>query len=163
MRCRVFAATALISVFVLASAQGAGAQVGGGDQEHGRRSSVTGGLVVAAGESVRGPAVSANGPARIDGRVNGAVYVGRGDLLITGRVTGDALVLDGDVVIRGRVDGSVTVLNGKATVRRGADIRGDVASRTAPTAARNTVRGHVQRLDVNSLFAGCVVVILAVL
>jgi hypothetical protein len=38
-----------------------------------------------------------------------------------------------------------------------------VASRTAPTAARNTVRGHVQRLDVNSLFAGFVVVILAVL
>ena len=55
------------------------------------------------------------------------------------------------------------MLNGKATVRRGADIRGDVASRTAPTAARNTVRGHVQRLDVNSLFAGFVVVILAVL
>jgi hypothetical protein len=55
------------------------------------------------------------------------------------------------------------VLNGKATVRRGADVRGDVASRTAPTAARNTVRGHVQKLDVNSLFAGFVVVILAVL
>src|SRR5256886_1990426 len=163
MRCRVFAATAVVFVFVLASAQAAGAQVGGGDQEHGRRVSVTGGLVVAAGESVHGPAVSANGPARIDGRVNGAVYVGRGDLLISGRVTGDALVLDGDAFISGRVDGSVTVLNGKATVRRGADIRGDVASRTAPTAARNTVRGHVQRLDVNSLFAGFVVVILAVL
>jgi flagellar biosynthesis GTPase FlhF len=55
------------------------------------------------------------------------------------------------------------VLNGKATVLRGADVRGDVASRTTPTAARNTVRGHVQRLDVNSLFAGFVVVILAVL
>src|SRR3989440_9565154 len=163
MRCRVFAATAVVFVFVLASAQAAGAQVGGGDQEHGRRISVTGGLVVAAGESVRGPAMSANGPARIDGRVNGAVYVGRGDLLISGRVTGDALVLDGDAFISGRVDGSVTVLNGKATVRRGADIRGDVASRTAPTAARGTVRGHVQRLDVNSLFAGFVVVILAVL
>ena len=148
---------------MLASAQAAGAQVGGGDQEHGRRVSVTGGLVVATGESVRGPAVSANGPARIDGRVNGAVYVGHGDLLISGRVTGDALVLDGDALISGRVDGSVTVLNGKATVRRGADVRGDLASRTAPTAARNTVRGHVQRLDVNSLFAGFVVVILAVL
>ena len=163
MRCRLLAATAVAFVFVLASAHPAGAQVGGGDQEHGRRISVTGGLVVAAGESVGGPAVSANGPARIDGRVNGAVYVGRGDLLISGRVTGDALVLDGDAFISGRVDGSVTVLNGKATVRRGADIRGDVASRTAPTAARDTVRGHVEKLDVNSLFAGFVVVILALL
>lgn len=163
MRCRVLAATAVAFVFVLVSAHPAGAQDGGGDQENGRRISVTGGLVVAGGETVRGPAVSANGPARIDGRVNGAVYVGRGDLLISGRVTGDALVLDGDAFISGRVDGSVTVLNGKATVRRGADIRGDVASRTAPTAARNTVRGHVQRLDVNSLFAGFLVVILVLL
>jgi cytoskeletal protein CcmA (bactofilin family) len=163
MRCRVLAATAVAFVFVLTTAHAAGAQVDGGDQDHSRRISVTGGLVVAAGESVRGPAVSANGSARIDGRVNGAVYVGRGDLLISGRVTGDALVLDGDAFISGRVGGSVTVLNGKATVRRGADIHGDVTSRTAPTAARNTVRGHVEKLDVNSLFAGFVVVILAVL
>ena len=163
MRCRVLAATAVAFVFVLVSAHPAGAQDGGGDQENGRRISVTGGLVVAGGETVRGPAVSANGPARIDGRVNGAVYVGRGDLLISGRVTGDALVLDGDAFISGRVDGSVTVLNGKATVRRGADIRGDVASRTAPTAARNTGRGHVQRLDYNSLVAGVLVVILVLL
>jgi hypothetical protein len=38
-----------------------------------------------------------------------------------------------------------------------------VASRTSPTAARGTVRGHVEKLDVDSLFAGFVVVILAVL
>ncbi|HEY4397834.1 MAG TPA: polymer-forming cytoskeletal protein [Acidimicrobiia bacterium] len=163
MRCRVLAATAVVFVFVLATAHPAGAQDGGGDQEHGRRINVTGGLVVAPGESIRGPAISANGVARIDGRVNGAVYVGRGDLLIAGRVTGDALVLDGDAFISGRVDGSVTVLNGKATVLRGADIRGDVASRKAPTAARGAVRGHVEKLDINSLFAGFIVVILAVL
>jgi hypothetical protein len=72
-------------------------------------------------------------------------------------------VLDGDASISGRVDGSITVLNGKATVLPGADVRGDVASRTAPTAARGTVEGHVEKLDVNSLFAGFVVVILAVL
>src|SRR5438045_8966573 len=100
MRCRVLAATAVAFVFVLASAHPAGAQVGGGDQEHGRRISVTGGLVVAAGESVGAPVVSANGPARIDGRVNGAAYVARGDLLISGRVTGAAAVLDGGASIR---------------------------------------------------------------
>jgi cytoskeletal protein CcmA (bactofilin family) len=161
MRCRVLAATAVLFVFLLASVQPAGAQDSGNEQ--GRRISVTGGLVVANGETVDGPAVSANGPARIDGRVNGAVYVGRGDLRVDGRITGDTLVLDGDAVISGRVDGSITVLNGKAIVRPGADVRGDVASRTAPTAARGTVRGHVEKLDVNSLFAGFVVVILAVL
>jgi cytoskeletal protein CcmA (bactofilin family) len=161
MRCRVLAATAVVFVFLLASVQPAGAQDNGNEQ--GRRVSVTGGLVVADGETIDGPAVSANGPARIDGRVNGAVYVGRGDLQVDGRVTGDTLVLDGDAVINGRVDGSITVLNGKATIRPGAEVRGDVASRTAPTAARGTVQGHVEKLDVNSLFAGFVVVILAVL
>jgi len=162
MRCRVVAAAAIVFVFLVGSAHAAGAQ-DGGDQGRDRRISVTGGLVVARGETVAGPAVSANGPVRIDGRVNGAVYVGRGDLRIDGRVTGDVLVLDGDALISGRVGGSVTVLNGKATVRRGADVHGDVASRTAPTAASGTVQGHVQRLDINSLFAGFVVVILAVL
>jgi cytoskeletal protein CcmA (bactofilin family) len=161
MRCRVLAATAVVFVFLLASVQPAGAQDNGNEQ--GRRISVTGGLVVADGETIDGPAVSANGPARIDGRVNGAVYVGRGDLQVDGRVTGDTLVLDGDADITGRVDGSITVLNGKATIRPGAEVRGDVASRTAPTAARGTVQGHVEKLDVNSLFAGFVVVILAVL
>jgi cytoskeletal protein CcmA (bactofilin family) len=161
MRCRVLAATAVVFVFLLASVQPAGAQDNGNEQ--GRRVSVTGGLVVADGETIGGPAVSANGPARIDGRVNGAVYVGRGDLQVDGRVTGDTLVLDGDAVISGRVDGSITVLNGRATIRPGAEVRGDVASRTAPTAARGTVQGHVEKLDVNSLFAGFVVVILAVL
>ena len=152
----------MVFVFLVGSAHAAGAQDGG---NHGsdRRISVTGGLVVASGETVAGPAVSANGPVRIDGRVNGAVYVGRGDLRIDGRVTGDVLVLDGDALISGRVGGSVTVLNGRATVRRGADVHGDVASRTAPAAARGTVQGHVERLDINSLFAGFVVVILVVL
>src|SRR5215207_10699954 len=161
MRCRVLAATAVVFVFLLASVHPAGAQDSG--NEHGRRISVTGGLVVAEGEAVDGPVVSANGDARIDGRVNGAVYVGRGDLRVARRITSDTLVLDGDAFISGRVDGSITVLNGKATVRPGADVHGDVASRTAPTAARGTVQGHVEKLDVNSLFAGFVVVIMAVL
>src|SRR5262245_21682816 len=162
MRCRVLVAAAIACVFLVGSAHAAGAQ-DDGNQNPGRRISVTGGLVVASGEIVDGPAVSANGPVRIDGRVNGAVYVGRGDLRIDGRVTGDVLVLDGDALIRGRVGGSVTVLNGKATVRPGADVHGDVASRTAPSAARGTVQGHVERLDINSLFAGFIVVILVVL
>jgi cytoskeletal protein CcmA (bactofilin family) len=163
MRCRALVATAVAGVFLLATALPAAAQNGGGEEEQSRRISVTGGLVVAEGETVGGPAVSANGDARIDGRVNGAVYVGRGDLSVVGRVTGDVLVLDGDTVITGRVDGDVTVINGKATVREDADVFGDLASRTTPTAAPGTVRGHVERLDVDSLFAGFVVVFLALL
>jgi cytoskeletal protein CcmA (bactofilin family) len=163
MRCRALVATAVVGVFLLATALPAAAQNGADEEEQGRRVSVTGGLVVAEGETVDGPAVSVNGRARIDGRVNGAVYVGRGDLSVAGRVTGDVLVLDGDTVISGRVDGDVTVLNGKATVREGADVFGDVASRTTPTAARGTVRGQVERLDVDSLFAGFVVVLMALL
>jgi cytoskeletal protein CcmA (bactofilin family) len=162
MRCRVLVATAIVCVFLVGSARAAGAQ-DGGNQDHGRRISLTGGLVVASGETIDGPAVSANGPVRIDGRVNGAVYVGRGDLRIDGRVTGDVLMLDGDALVTGRVGGSVTVLNGKAIVRPGASVHGDVASRTAPTAARGTVQGHVEKLDINSLFAGFIVVILVLL
>src|SRR5262249_9134500 len=162
MRCRVVAAAAMVLVFLVGSAHAAGAQ-DGGNQEHDRRISVTGGLVVASGETVAGPAGSGHRPGRIDGRLDRPRYVGRGDLRMEGRVTGDVLVLDGDALISGRVGGSVTVFSGKATVRPGADVHGDVASRTAPTAARGTVQGHVERLDINSLFAGFVVVILVVL
>jgi cytoskeletal protein CcmA (bactofilin family) len=163
MRCRALVATAVAGLLLLATALPAAAQNGGDGEEQSRRINVTGGLVVAEGETVDGPAVSVNGRARIDGRVNGAVYVGRGDLLIAGRVTGDVLVLDGDATITGRVDHDVTVLNGKATVTPGADVFGDVTSRTTPTAARGTVRGRVEKLDVDSLFAGFVVVFLALL
>jgi cytoskeletal protein CcmA (bactofilin family) len=164
---RILAATAVASVFVVFAALPAAAQTGGGGtgvgDDHSRRINITGGLVVAGGETVSGPAVSADGNARIDGRVNGAVYVGRGDLFVDGRVTGDALVLDGDAVISGRVDGDVTVINGKASVRSGADVRGDVTSRTTPTAARGTVQGHVKKFDLESAFTGFLVVILALL
>jgi cytoskeletal protein CcmA (bactofilin family) len=163
MRCRALVATAVAGLLLLATALPAAAQNGGGGEEQSRRINVTGGLVVAEGETVDGPAVSVNGRARIDGRVNGAVYVGRGDLLIAGRVTGDVLVLDGDATISGRVDHDITVLNGKATVTPGADVFGDVTSRTTPTAARGTVRGRVEKLDVGTLFAGFIVVLLALL
>jgi cytoskeletal protein CcmA (bactofilin family) len=165
MRCRIAAVTAAASAFLLLVALPAGAQNGGGGGggDHGRRISVTGGVVVAADESVDGPVVSADGDARIAGRVNGAVYVGRGDLFVTGRITGDALVLDGDATVTGRVDGEVTVVNGKATVLPGANVRGNVTSRTTPSAARGTVHGSVDKLDFQTIFTGFIVVILALL
>jgi cytoskeletal protein CcmA (bactofilin family) len=152
----MLAAAAVVCVSVLATAVPAHAQSGRDDGDHGRRISVTGGLVVAAGES-------ADGTVRVDGRVNGAVYVGRGDLTVAGRVSGDALVLDGDATITGRVDGDITVLNGRVTVKPGADVRGDVTSGTSPRVARGTVRGHVRELDLASLFTGFIVVLLLLL
>jgi cytoskeletal protein CcmA (bactofilin family) len=167
MRCRIAAVTATACAFLLLAALPAGAQDSGGGSDgggdHGRRISVTGGVVVAADESVDGPVVSADGDARIAGRVNGAVYVGRGDLAVTGRITGDAFVLDGDARIAGRVDGEVTVVNGKATVLPGARVFGNVTSRTTPSAAAGTVRGSVDKLDFQTIFTGFIVVALLLL
>jgi cytoskeletal protein CcmA (bactofilin family) len=166
MRCRIAVVTVAACAFLLCLALPAGAQDSGGggaDGDHGRRISVTGGVVVAADESVDGPVVSADGDTRIVGRVNGAVYVGRGDLAVTGRITGDAFVLDGDVRIAGRVDGEVTVVNGKATVLPDARVFGNVTSRTTPSAAPGTVRGSVDKLDFRTIFTGFIVVALALL
>jgi cytoskeletal protein CcmA (bactofilin family) len=166
MRCRIAVVTVAACAFLLCLALPAGAQNsggGGGDGDHGRRISVTGGVVVAADETVDGPVVSADGDTRIAGRVNGAVYVGRGDLFVTGRITGDALVLDGDARVSGRVDGEVTVVNGKATVLRDARVFGNVTSRTTPSAAPGTVRGSVDKLDYRTIFTGFIVVALALL
>lgn len=166
MRCRIAAVTAAVCAFVVFAALPAGAQNSGGggaDGDHGRRISVTGGVVVAADETVDGPVVSADGDTRIAGRVNGAVYVGRGDLFVTGRITGDALVLDGDARVSGRVDGEVTVVHGKATVLPGARVFGNVTSRTTPSAAPGTVRGSVDKLDFRTIFTGFIVVALALL
>src|SRR5919109_1604140 len=52
MRCRVLVATAVAFVCLLAIAHPAGAQDTGGEPERDRRISVTGGLVVAEGETV---------------------------------------------------------------------------------------------------------------
>ncbi len=167
MRCRIAAVTAAACVFLVLAALPAGAQSGAGGNTRGgdgdRRISVTGGVVVAADESVGGPVVSVDGDARITGRVNGAVYVGRGDLVVTGQITGDALVLDGNAVVVGRVDGDLTVVNGKATVLAGANVRGNVTSRRTPSAAPGTVHGSVETLDFQTIFAGFTIVILALL
>jgi cytoskeletal protein CcmA (bactofilin family) len=125
-----------------------------------RRISITGGVVVASGETVDGPVISVDGPVVVDGTVNDDVYVANGRLVVRGHVTGDMLVVDGDVLITGRVGGDVVALDGRITVRADASVRGDVKSREQPDVAPGTVQGKVKKLDVANLFTGFLIAFL---
>jgi hypothetical protein len=128
-----------------------------------RRISVSGGVVVAAGEVVNGPVVSIDGPATINGTVNDDVFVGDGRLVIDGIVTGDVLVVSGDILISGRVGGDVVALRGRVTTQEGARVNGDVRSRREPNIAPGSVRGDVKTLNVGNLFGSFLLVFLVYL
>ena len=125
-----------------------------------RRISISGGVVVAEGETVNGPVVSVDGPATIDGVVTDDVFVGSGQLRISGRVTGDVLVVDGNATVAGRVDGDVISVRGRVTVQSGARVGGDVVSRREPRVASGTVRGDVKHLNLSSIFGGFLIAFL---
>ena len=135
MRRRLLAGIALTAVMLAVFASPAGAAVDG-SLRNDRRISLSGGVVVTNDEVINGPVVSVDGPATINGTVNDDVYVGDGRLVIRGRVTGDVLVVHGDVLITGRVGGDVVALNGRVTTRDGAQVNGDVKSRTSRTSRR---------------------------
>ncbi|HEY7106959.1 MAG TPA: polymer-forming cytoskeletal protein [Acidimicrobiia bacterium] len=122
----------------------------GGD----RQISVSGGVIVAQGETLDGPVVSLDGDVVIDGVVTDDVFVGRGNVRINGRVSGDVLVLDGDAVVTGTVFGDVTAVVGRVIVQSGAHVRGDVVSRREPHVASGAVRGEVKRINLSSIFGG---------
>jgi hypothetical protein len=87
---------------------------------------ITGGLVVPAGETVK-TAVVFNGPVSIDGTVSETL-----------------VVFNGRTEISGTVGEDVVVFNGRVTVRSGAEVGGDVFSRTdAEVEEGATVRGEV--------------------
>jgi len=125
-----------------------------------RRISISGGVVVAAGDVVNGPVVSVDGPVTINGTVNDDVFVGDGGLVIRGRVNGDVLVASGNVVISGRVDGDVVALRDRVTTTSGARVTGDVRSRRAPNIAPGTVQGDVKKLNIDNLFGGVLLALL---
>jgi cytoskeletal protein CcmA (bactofilin family) len=153
MHRKLLAGLALTVVVLAASAAPAGA-LGNPSPRTDRRISVSGGVVVASDEVVKGPVVSIDGPATINGTVDDDVFVGDGRLVVRGHVTGDVLVVSGDVLITGRVDGDVVALRDRVTIRDGARVKGDVKSRRAPNVAPGTVRGSVKTLNVGNLFAG---------
>jgi cytoskeletal protein CcmA (bactofilin family) len=155
----VVVAVVLAAVVVAAFAVPAGAARDGSNHSD-RRISISGGVVVAAGEVVDGPVVSLDGRVTIAGTVDDDVFVGDGSLLIRGRVTGDILVVHGDVLIAGRVGGDIVALDGRITTRDGAQVDGDVKSRKQPDVAPGTVSGGVKKLNVRNLFTGFLIVFL---
>ena len=125
-----------------------------------RRISISGGVVVAQGETVNGPVVSFDGPVTIDGVVTDDVFVGRGNLRVNGRVTGDVLVLDGDATVTGHVGGDVISIGGRVIVQSGPHVGGDVVSRRDPRVASGTVQGDVKHLNLSSIFGGFLIAFL---
>jgi cytoskeletal protein CcmA (bactofilin family) len=159
VRRHALAAFVITVVALVAWIPSAGAAPNGSTHRD-RRISITGGVVVASGETVDGPVISIDGGVVVDGTVKGDVYVANGRLVVRGHVTGDMLVVHGDVLITGRVGGDVVALDGRVTVRSGAFVRGDVKSRRQPDVAAGTVRGKVKKLDVANLFTGFLIAFL---
>lgn len=91
---------------------------------------LTGRVVIAEGESVD-DVVIFNGPASVDGEVNGVLIVFNGDLDLSGRVTDD-----------------VVVFNGGASIADTATIGGDLVTRHAPDVAPGaTIEGRTRRVE----------------
>jgi cytoskeletal protein CcmA (bactofilin family) len=114
--------SAFCASLVLVLGSPASAQEGAGEDHV----VLTGGLVVAEGETVK-TAVVFNGPVRIEGTVSQSL-----------------VVFNGRTEISGTVDEDVVVFNGRVTVRSGAEVGGDLFSREdAEIEDGATVRGDV--------------------
>jgi hypothetical protein len=130
---------AVILISALAASP-ASAQVRGPANDH-DQIVLTGRLVVAADETVD-TAVIFDGPALVDGTVRESLVVFNGDAEIVGTVRQDVVVFNGDVV-----------------VRAGAEVGGDLVTRSTPQVEDGaTVRGKqssLKRFDVDLVgFAG---------
>jgi hypothetical protein len=89
---------------------------------------LTGRLVVASDETVDA-AVILDGPAQVDGTVQGPL-----------------VVLNGDAEVSGTVEEDVVVLNGHVVIRSGAEIGGDLVTQSAPTVEEGaTIHGDRSR------------------
>jgi hypothetical protein len=89
---------------------------------------ITGGAIVAEGETVDGVVV-VDGPVRIDGTVDGDVFVVSGDTEISGEVTGDVTVLAEPAVINSgaRIGGDLRYGDEEPEIASGAEIDGEVS------------------------------------
>jgi cytoskeletal protein CcmA (bactofilin family) len=92
---------------------------------------LTGGAVIPPGDTVEGVAVF-DGPAVVQGTVDGSVFA-----------------MNGPVRVSGRVNGNVVAPNGRVTVTDGGFVDGDVSAEQV-AAAPGTVSGSVRRGNVNA-------------
>jgi hypothetical protein len=121
---RLIRALAAAGVLLLSVAGPALAQDDGSSPDENDQVVLTGQLLVESDRTVDTAAIF-NGPATIEGTVQE-----------------DLFVLNGDTEISGTVNGDVVVLNGDVTVRSGAEIGGDLVTRSTPEVEEGaTIRG----------------------
>jgi hypothetical protein len=101
-----------------------------------------------------GPRVVLTG--RVEVRPNertDSVVIFDGPALINGDVDGAVVAFNGSVRVRGNVDEDVVVLKGRAIIEEGATVGGDVASSQRPRVAPGaTVEGDIRRVNFANYF-----------
>ena len=80
----------------------------------------------------------------------GDLVVFHGSSAVDGTVNGSLVAFDAPVTISGEVDGDVVVFNGRVELQDGANVTGDVLSRSEPVVASGaTIGGETQRIQTN--------------
>jgi cytoskeletal protein CcmA (bactofilin family) len=118
------------------------------------RVSVTGPIRITANERAD-DVVSVDGSVRVDGVVDGDVFVVHGNVLVTeqARVTGSVTVLRGNAAVQGQVADGVTVTSGRAVISDTAVVDGDVRSSKRPDVASGArISGDVEKTDFATMF-----------
>src|ERR671919_261521 len=80
----------------------------------------------------------------------GDLVVFHGSSAVDGTVNGSLVAFDAPVTISGEVDGDVVVFNGRVELQDGANVTGDVLSRSEPVVASGaTIGGETKRIQTN--------------
>jgi cytoskeletal protein CcmA (bactofilin family) len=89
------------------------------------------------------------------GETVGDLVVFHGSSTVDGTVEGSLTAFDAPVTISGRVEGDVVVFNGPVELRGGAEVTGDVVSRSDPVLASGaTIGGDTKRVETNFNWEG---------
>src|SRR5918996_2025914 len=90
-----------------------------------------------------------------EGEEVGDLVVFHGSSAVDGTVNGSLVAFDAPVTISGEVDGDVVVFNGRVELQDGANVTGDVLSRSEPVVASGaTIGGGKQRNQSNLDWGG---------
>jgi Polymer-forming cytoskeletal len=85
-----------------------------------------------------------------EGQQVGDLVVFHGSATVDGTVNGSLTAFDAPVTISGQVDGDVVVFNGRVELSEGAEVTGDVVSRSAPVVDEGaTIGGETRRIQTN--------------
>src|ERR671919_1826298 len=85
-----------------------------------------------------------------EGEEVGDLVVFHGSSAVDGTVNGSLVAFDAPVTISGEVDGDVVVFNGRVELQDGANVTGDVLSRSEPVVASGaTIGGEAKRIQTN--------------